>query len=187
MRFSTTLASSNHHTSPSISSIKKVLSTIVSKLPHHQKVGPSNNIVKNDANTVIKLVAKTAIKKDNDINRDLRNYYTSKKRQLEDVDNKKLIESERETRHKTVKQYQQTQGHHHWIEHSNPTMNNNKSAQQPKWANTHGYVRDTRSNSDYLRKLAITNNSSIVIINKSCKKRTDEFAWGKHSPLRNVV
>lgn len=183
MRFSNTLASSNHHT-PSISSIKKVLSTLVNKIPHQPKVGPT--LVKNDAHTVIRVVkATTAIKKDNDINRDLRNYYTNKKRQLEDMDTKVMTEeSKRETRHKTVKQYQQTQGHCHWIEHSNPPNSHNKSAQQPKWANTHGYVRDTRSNSDYLRKLAITNN---MVVPKSCKKRTDEFTWGKQSPLRNVV
>ncbi|KAG2194380.1 uncharacterized protein EV154DRAFT_308000 [Mucor mucedo] len=189
MRFSSTLASSNHHT-PSISSIKKALSTLVNKIPHHPKVGPT--VVKNDPHTVIRVVAKTAIKKDNDMNRDLRNYYTSKKRQLEEEssshnDNLNVVAVERENRHKTVKQYQQTGGHHHsqhhWIEHSNPPTVN-KSAQQPKWANTHGYVRDTRSNSDYLRKLAITTNNAVP---KSCRKRSDEFVWGRQSPLRNVV
>lgn len=192
MRFSSTLASSNHH-SPSISSIKKALSTLVNKIPHHQqqqKVGPT--LVKNNPTTVIRVVAKTAIKKDNDMNRDLRNYYTTKKRQLEENTKEEadlIVQiAERENRHKTVKQYQQTGGHHsqhHWIEHSNPPTTVNKSAQQPKWANTHGYVRDTRSNSDYLRKLAITTNNTVIP--KSCRKRSDEFVWGKQSPLRNVV
>ncbi|CAO3656751.1 unnamed protein product [Mucor hiemalis] len=195
-----------HQVTPNMSNIKKVFTTLVSKLPHHHgsnhKVSPTtSNVVKNNSRTYIKVVPKksasattTAVKKDNDMNRDIRNYYAqqqSRKRQLEDVYNKK-VELEREIRHKTVKQYQQPEQrescHYHFKEHSTITINNNKSAQQPKWTNTHGYLRDTRTNSDYLRRLALTNSSKIATKQKPyLKKRSDEFVWGQNSPLRNSI
>lgn len=196
MRFSTTNITTHHPNTPSMTTIKKVLSNLVSKLPHHH----NNKVetVKNDAHTVIKVRRVTALKTEEDINQDIRNYYkqqtTSKKRQLEEAEEKK-VKSERERRHKTVKQYQQTQEqphppHHHWIEHSNPTIHN-KSAQQPKWVNTHGYIRDTRTNSNYLRVLALSNQSNNnIVLNKekpTTRKRSDEFIWGKQSSLRHVV
>jgi hypothetical protein len=143
-------------------------------------------IIKNNASSHLRVTPKTtAIKKENEMNRDVRNYYTSRKRQLEDVDNKKM-ELERETRHKTVKQYQQPDVHHHWKEHSTVSINNNKSAQQPKWTHTHGYIRDTRSNSNYLLKTAITNHCNLNTQHKPyLRKRSDEFIWGKPSSLRH--
>lgn len=196
-----------HQVTPNMSNIKKVFTTLKSKLPTHhgnnQKVGPTPpNVVKNDSRTYIKVVPKkstsattvTAVKKDNDMNRDIRNYYAqqqSRKRQLEDVYNKR-VELEREIRHKTVKQYQQPEQrescHYHYKEHSTITINNNKSAQQPKWTNTHGYLRDTRTNSDYLRRLALANSCKIATKDKPyLRKRRDEFVWGQNSPLRNSI
>ncbi|GAA5799511.1 hypothetical protein HPULCUR_004927 [Helicostylum pulchrum] len=215
MRFSTTTTTTTgttastmaHPATPSLSTIKKVLFNLVSKLPHHHSnQHHSNNqyqqprqptMIRNNAHTIIKVTKKTALTKEKDINQDVRNYYreTSKKRQLEEADcSNKKMDSERERRHKTVKQYQQTQeshnSHHHWIEHSNATIEN-KSAQQPKWVNTHGYIRDTRTNSNYLRMTALSNASNNnIIMNKekpSTKKRTDQFIWGKQSPLRHAL
>lgn len=184
MRFSTTNSASLIHDTPS--SFKKVFSTIVKKLPHNQqKVAPV--MVKNDKNTVIKVVAKSsAISKEDDVYRNLRNYYTNNtKKQLVLDDEQQKKNTERETRHKTVKQYQQTEKSYHWKEHSKVNIT------APLRFQTHDYIRDTRSNSNFLRIQAMSNNaSSKIIMNKEkqyTKKRKDDFVWGNPSSLRNVV
>lgn len=182
------------------SNFKKVLSTIVKKLPHNnQKVSPVSTAVKNDKKTVIKVVAKSsAITKEDDVYRNLRNYYTTNKKSsnttvVEDV--KVLKDTERQTRHKAVKQYQQSEQIkkssvvYHWKEHS--TVSNNTNIAAPLKFQTHDYIRDTRSNSNFLRIQAMTNHSSSkVIINNQkpyLKKRQDAFVWGNPSKLRNVI
>jgi hypothetical protein len=185
MRFSTTNSASMAHsaTNPSISiNFKKVFSTL---FKHHQKVTPV-------VHTPVIIPKSTAITKDDDIYRDLRKYYSNhvpKKRQLDELVVTERKSLERETRHKTVKQYQQPseRKYHHWKESSSPSFDINKAA--PTAFKTHGYVRDTRSNSNHLRILAITNNASNKIMSKEkqfIQKRKDEFVWGSKSKLRQV-
>ncbi|KAI8986341.1 hypothetical protein BDB01DRAFT_698893, partial [Pilobolus umbonatus] len=60
------------------------------------------------------------------------------------------------------------------------------SQKRPAWSSTHDYVRDKRSNPNYLRILAAENNSKAIMkIDQQYKKRTDKFIWGKGSPLRH--
>lgn len=233
MRFSTLTSTLQFHKrdqqpqqkQQSISNIKRALATIVSKLPHQQKVVPDTTTTVTPTIKVIskngnnKPVVITAIKKDTDMYRDVRNYYAQqsnnrRKRQAssttieeEEVDyNKKLFlqqPSKRELQercHKTVKQYQQTTLCHHWKEEYSTV---NKYAppqqQQPKWLNTHVYVRgEWRSNSNYFRVAVLSNQAAKkegapLAVNKLSnhkpflKKRRDEFIWGSPSPLRNSI
>lgn len=200
MRFSTTNSASMAHTAvnPSISTnFKKVFSTLF-RLPHppHQKVAPVAH------ETPTKTVPKsTAMTKDDSVYQDLRNYYRNqqsvpKKRQLDEVayvgPSPQRKSLERETRHKTVKQYQQSseRKYHHWKESSSTSFDVNKAAQPPTVFKTHDYIRDTRSNPNHLRIYAITNNASNkIILNKEkqfIEKRKDDFAWGSKSKLRQV-
>lgn len=203
MRFSTTNTVSMTH-SNSTSTFKKVFSSLVSKLPHQQsnvnqiKVHPmppslSQSQLQKQS---------SAITKQDDIHRNLRDYYTtqnSRKRQYEEPlapYNENNIE--REIRHKTVKQYQQTKdkkqqksSYQHWKEYSATSSNIVNKYAPPKYK-THGYVRDTRSNPNHLRITAITNScsNSKTIINKEKQflvKRKDEFQWGSKSKLSNTL
>ncbi|CEP12051.1 hypothetical protein [Parasitella parasitica] len=196
MRFSTTNPVSMTH-SNSTSTFKKVISTLISKLPHQQanintiKIHPMPAPAHSQK-------CSSAITKQDDIYRNLRDYYTtqnSRKRQHEEPLVLTGKDTEREIRHKTVKQYQQTKDnkklHQHWKEYSYPSSNIVNKSAPPKYK-THGYVRDTRSNSNHLRITAITNSCSSrnVIINKEkhfIPKRKDEFQWGSKSKLSNAL
>jgi hypothetical protein len=210
----------------SISNIKKVFSTLISKLPspHTTKIVPSQTLVKNNDRTMIKVVVKntnkpviiTAIKKDVEMNRDVRNYYNRKRQATDSMialsnnSNKRLdsaaattqkeLQKEREMRHKTVKQYQQTNLLcHHWKQEDSIHTNKYAPPQKPKWLNTHGYVRgELRSNSNYLRVAILTqggNPSAAASAAAAAKnmnkpflrKRRDEFVWGSPSPLSSSI
>lgn len=201
MRFSTTNTVSMTH-SNSTSTFKKVFSNLVSKLPHqqsninqtkvHPMPPPQSQLQKHSS----------AITKQDVIHRNLRDYYTtqnSRKRHYEEPlapYNEK--NTEREIRHKAVKQYQQTKdkkqqkpSYQHWKEYSTTSSNIVNKAAPPKYK-THGYVRDTRSNPNHLRIAAITNScsNSNIIINKEKQflaKRRDEFQWGSKSKLSNAL
>ncbi|KAI8091167.1 uncharacterized protein B0P05DRAFT_529113 [Gilbertella persicaria] len=136
----------------------------------------------------------TAVTKQEDINRNLRNYYAntnSNKSQLtEDDSSLQKSNEERQTRHKAVKQYQEqsSEQQRHWKEYSNSSFVDINTYAPLKFK-THGYVRDTRSNSDCLRITAIKNQAQVVVHTKRpyLKKRRDPFEWGKSSPLRTEV
>jgi hypothetical protein len=177
---------------PSISTnFKKVFNTL---FRHQQKVVPVVH------HTPIITPKSTAMTKDDDIYRNVRKYYSNqqsvpRKRQLDALvvigPQKKSLE--RETRHKTVKQYQQSseRTYYHWKESSSASFDINKSAQPPTAFKTHSYVRDTRSNPNLLRVFAITNNApnNKIILTKDkrfIQKRKDEFVWGSKSKLSQV-
>ncbi|CAO3609623.1 unnamed protein product [Mucor fragilis] len=207
MRFSTTNTVSMTH-SNSTSTFKKVFSSLVSKLPHQQPstVAPINKVrvvTSPQSQQQFHIQKRTsAITKQDDIHRNLRDYYTtqnSRKRQYEEplmAPNAKSS-AEREIRHKTVKQYQQTKdkkqqkaSYQHWKEYSNTSSNIVNKSAPPKYK-THGYVRDTRSNPNHLRITAISNaclSSTIISKEKPClPKRRDEFQWGSKSKLSNAL
>ncbi|OBZ87018.1 hypothetical protein A0J61_04929 [Choanephora cucurbitarum] len=196
MRFSTTNSVSLTHSDiPLTISFKKAFLNLRSKLPRQHKVSP----IKNDAHTVITVVPKRqyqASAKQQDVYHNLRNYYGHPESKQQQQQQQPVIEkSDREARHRIVKQYQQDTSaeHRHWKEYSSPSfVDINTDA--PLRFQTHAYVRDTRVNTNFLRIAAIKkhaqHSSQIVLTNTDkpyLKKRTDEFQWARPSTLRREV
>ncbi|KAI8366130.1 hypothetical protein BD560DRAFT_425057 [Blakeslea trispora] len=195
MRFSTTNSVSLTHPDTSLTiSFKKVILSLRSKLPRQHKVSP----IKNNAHTVIKVAPKRqnqACAKQQDIYHSLRNYYGhSESNQQETIST--IEKSDREARHKIVKQYQQqdtSPEHRHWKEYSSPSfVDTNTDA--PLKFQTHAYIRDTRINGNFLRiaatKKHAQDTSQMMLTNTDkpyLKKRTDEFLWARPSTLRQEI